>query len=223
MEDEMDVVEEIAEESSTSEKVVETSQETTDNRSESEKSMALELKVERDDNKALRDVNSRNSQELEFYKNSRTEEEDVGDGDDFVDRNDTEQMIEKRLAPLQDKLRTSELNMLEAQMSSVHPDYIEVVEKYGKELMDADPGVRDAVLASPNPAQTLYTLSKSHPGYIKGQENKTRTETVNKIADNLETTPTVAGSGGSAISGKQDWSKASDADVDAKLASMGID
>lgn len=222
MENEQDVVEEIAEESSTSE-VVEESQETTDNRTEGEKGLITELQGMRAEMKDLKESSYRSQQELEYLRNTQQPEEEYVDPDEFVDRNDTEKMIQKELAPLKDELRTNSLNMLEAQMASVHPDYLDVVNKYGNELMNADTGVRDAILASPNPAQSLYSLSKSHPEYIKAQANKTRKDTVDKIAGNLESTSTIASQGGSAVSGKVDWAKASDKDIDAKLAEMGID
>ncbi len=221
MEEQMDVVEEQVEESSTSE-VVEDSQETTDNRTEAEKSLITELQGMRSEMKDLKDSSYRSQQELEFLRNSQSQEEDYGDPDDFVDRRDTEGMIDNKLEPVMQQMRTNELNMLEAQMSAKFSDYDEITEKYGLELLNSDPGTKSAVLASPNPALTLYNLSKSHPGYLKEQEAKIRKGTVDKIQGNLDSTPTVASQGGSAVSGDVDWSKASDAEIEAKMSQLGI-
>jgi hypothetical protein len=221
VEENQELVDDSIEESSTSN----AGQEPEDQRSEAELSLINELQGVRDELKQLKDTSTRYQQEVEYLRMQGQQpvvEEDYGDPDDFLVRDDAEKLIERKLDPALQQLRAQELNLLEAQAMAKYNDYEDVVRTYGTPLLDADPDLRGVILASRNPAETLYNLARSNPQYLKDSEGKTRKDTVNKINKNLSSTPTLASQGGSAVSSAKDWSTASDAEIDAKLAELGI-
>lgn len=186
---------------------------------------ADELDVLRKELESLKDGYSRSQQEIEYLRNVTLQPQapvDEGDPDDFIVRNEAKKMIQREMESTRQQLRRQELSMLEAQTMAKYPDYNDVVNKYGKAILDATPGLLDAILSSPNPAEVIYHMSKGHPEYYKQVQTKARQDTVKKIQGNLSTTPTVASQGGSISAKAKDWNSASDADIEAKLVALGI-
>ena len=197
-------------------------QEPVDTRTDAEKALIAELQGLRSEVSGLKDNYNRTAQELEFYKNSGIDAEPEGDPDDFIVRNEAQEMIRRELEPAKQQLRIQELNMFESQAISKYPDYLDVVNKYGKELLDANPGMKDVILNTPNPAEAVYNYSKLHPNYLTDLQGKTQRDTVKKIQGNLSNTQTVAGSGGSAVTKPKSWATATDAEIEAKMRQLGV-
>jgi len=223
MSEENDVVEtdEVSEEGS-SPHVDEVAGQETDTRTDAEKGLITEMQGLRGDINGFREENQKLAQENEYLRNTGNQEEEYTDPEDFATNGDIEKIIEKRLAPAEERLRMQEIEGIERSFSISNPDYEEVTNKYGKELLDANPDMGAVIMNSKNPASAYYNFSKTHPNYLKDKEENNKRETVSKITENLNSTPTVAGQGGSLSPTKVDWSKASNEDVEKYLDSKGI-
>jgi len=189
--------------------------------------LSSELEALRSELTGLRENFERGQQEIEFLRNVGNQPAaNEGDPDDFIVRNEAKELIRRELEPAKQQLRIQELNMLESRAMAKYPDYDDVVRKSGNDMLDqaqrVNPNSRALLLSLPDPAAAIYSLSKTHPNYLKDVQGKTRQETVKKIQSNLETTPTVAGRGGSPVQKVKNWLDATDAEIDAQMRKLGV-
>jgi hypothetical protein len=77
-------------------------------------------------------------------------------------------------------------------------------------------GLANAILNTSNPAMTAYLLGKTTPAFEQSNNKRLTQSVAKKIENNLNKPKTLSDVGGSAAPvSKKDWSKATDAEIDA--------
>lgn len=108
-----------------------------------------------------------------------------------------EKVLQKRLKPVEQKLRDQEIRQGEEVMRMKYPDYDEVLNTFTRQIFKEDPSLANLVYQSSQAPLYAYRLGITHPEYQKRVKSKTTQDIAGTIQRNQSLPKPVGKVGGS--------------------------
>ena len=136
--------------------------------------------------------------------------------DDLITVGVADKMVEQKLNVYEQQKRNELFNLQVEIAKTKHEDYTEVIDCFNK-MSQQDPSLLDTIQRAKNPVEMAYKLGKTDPEYQQKLIKKATEQVTQKINANLDKPPTLnTMSGMSPAFAAKDWSKATDAEIDAE-------
>ncbi len=114
-------------------------------------------------------------------------EETGYDPEEYIPAGEVKNLIAEEINGMKSQFRAQTVQGQVEDCKARYSDWDEVY-KYAIDLETKSPGLGDALLNTPNPAESAYNLGRSHPDYIKKMiENGTKS-TIDKMNQNANST-----------------------------------
>lgn len=142
------------------------------------------------------------------------------DPEDLASFGSVEQIVKSEVAKIQKQYESMRLESLEVQARGKYNDFdhvlalaVEIANEPGNE------GIGPAIMASKNPAETAYRIGLTHPRYSSTATQKAANSAVERIANNLNTAPTLSSVNGGTVRdpGANKWLHASKDELERRI------
>ena len=138
------------------------------------------------------------------------------DPEDLPTNRQVEDMVNQRFQSVQEQQKQQTTNFQVQMARQNYSDYDEVI-RLADQVVGNNEGLKNAILASQNPAETAYNLGKSHPDYLKMSQQKARADVAGKVKNNFNRPNTLSQAGGGKPSTQKDFNSMSRTEIEEEI------